>query len=92
MAMTSQRITLAHVLGERVIAEGVQTVGHLGRLRELGCDLAQDRHSPEPLPSEDAAALNSKALENGIRWVRGRPGPSQREEHSRYHHQPPPSL
>ncbi len=82
---------MVYFLGERVIAEGVETAGHLGRLRELGCDLAQDRHSSEPLPSEAAAALYSKTLENGIRWARE----TQAKPEGRVptpHHPPPPSF
>lgn len=53
-AVVEAAITLAHALGEKVIAEGVQTEEQLERLRQMGCDLAQGHHFSEPLPSEVA--------------------------------------
>jgi diguanylate cyclase (GGDEF)-like protein len=50
-------IDLAHALGSRVIAEGVETDEQLRRVRELGCDLAQGYHFSRPLPGEEAGAL-----------------------------------
>jgi diguanylate cyclase (GGDEF)-like protein len=50
-------IDLAHALGLRVIAEGVETDEQLRRVRELGCDLAQGCHFSGPLPGEEAGAL-----------------------------------
>ena len=70
-------IILAHALNERLTAGGVETMGQLGRLRELGRDLTQGPYFLKPLPSEAAAAKYSKTLENGIRWGQGRPGPHQ---------------
>jgi EAL domain-containing protein (putative c-di-GMP-specific phosphodiesterase class I) len=52
---TSQRpivattIQLAHSLGLRVVAEGIEDRGTLLALRELGCDLAQGYHISRPL-------------------------------------------
>ncbi len=34
-------VDLGHTLGLEVVAEGVETEGQLGRLREMGCDFAQ---------------------------------------------------
>jgi diguanylate cyclase (GGDEF)-like protein/PAS domain S-box-containing protein len=50
-------IDLAHALGSRVIAEGVETDEQFRRVRELGCDLAQGYHFSGPLPGEEAGAL-----------------------------------
>jgi diguanylate cyclase (GGDEF)-like protein/PAS domain S-box-containing protein len=53
-------IDLAHALGLEVIAEGVETVGQLARLREMGCDMAQGHYFSEPLPSEAVDTLLEK--------------------------------
>ena len=46
-------ITLAHKLGLKVVAEGVETPAHEQALRERGCDTVQGfLHSP-PLPFAD---------------------------------------
>jgi diguanylate cyclase (GGDEF)-like protein/PAS domain S-box-containing protein len=44
-------IRLAHALGMRVVAEGVEAPEQLNRLRELNCDLAQGYHISHPLPA-----------------------------------------
>jgi EAL domain-containing protein (putative c-di-GMP-specific phosphodiesterase class I) len=56
-AILSAVVTLAHVLDERVIAEGVETEGQLACLREIGCDFAQGYYFAKPLNSEAASAL-----------------------------------
>ncbi|SEK05590.1 putative bifunctional diguanylate cyclase/phosphodiesterase [Paraburkholderia diazotrophica] len=43
-------IDLAHNMGLKVVAEGVETEDVLGRLRDLGCDLVQGFHLSRPLP------------------------------------------
>jgi EAL domain-containing protein (putative c-di-GMP-specific phosphodiesterase class I) len=44
---------LAHGLGLRVVAEGVEDEETLGTLRELGCDFAQGYHLGRPMPAHD---------------------------------------
>ncbi len=50
-------IGLAHGLGLRVVAEGVETAGQLERLHDLGCDLGQGYFFARPLPAADAAEV-----------------------------------
>jgi EAL domain-containing protein (putative c-di-GMP-specific phosphodiesterase class I) len=49
MAMAAATVALAHALGLRAIAEGVETSQQLGHLRGLGCDLAQGHYLGEAL-------------------------------------------
>ena len=49
-------VSLAHALGLRVIAEGVETESQLARLREMGCEVAQGYYFSEPLNDEALAA------------------------------------
>ena len=50
-------ITLAHALGMRVVAEGVETPEQRDRLRELGCDFAQGHLFAMPLRAEEFGEL-----------------------------------
>jgi EAL domain-containing protein (putative c-di-GMP-specific phosphodiesterase class I) len=58
-------ITLAHALGMRAVAEGVESLRQRDRLRELGCDMAQGYLFSEPLgPAEfEEFVLGTKADE-----------------------------
>jgi EAL domain-containing protein (putative c-di-GMP-specific phosphodiesterase class I) len=49
-------IELAHALGLRVVAEGIEDEGTLVALRELGCDVAQGYHLSRPLTAAGFAA------------------------------------
>ncbi|MDQ1287140.1 MAG: hypothetical protein QG622_705 [Actinomycetota bacterium] len=46
-------ITLAHALDMRVVAEGVETSGHVDVLANLGCDVAQGYHFGRPVRVAD---------------------------------------
>jgi diguanylate cyclase len=54
-AIVSAIVTLAHSLGLKAVAEGVESTGQLTRLRELGCDLGQGHHLGRPMPAESMA-------------------------------------
>ena len=56
-------IELAHNLGLKVVAEGVENTQTLGMLAELGCDVAQGYHYSRP--------LTAPALQN---WLAARSG------------------
>jgi EAL domain-containing protein (putative c-di-GMP-specific phosphodiesterase class I) len=51
---------LVHALGLEVVAEGVETIGWLERLRDMGCDMAQGYYFSRPLPGESAASVLEK--------------------------------
>jgi diguanylate cyclase (GGDEF)-like protein len=53
-------VGIAHGLGLRVCAEGVETPEQLSRVRALGCDLAQGFLFSRPLPAEAASELLAK--------------------------------
>jgi EAL domain-containing protein (putative c-di-GMP-specific phosphodiesterase class I) len=51
-AIAGMVVELAHTLGMKVIAEGVETDGQGALLEEMGCDMAQGFHFESPLPPE----------------------------------------
>jgi len=54
-------ISLAHTLGLEVVAEGVETAGQLTLLKELRCEYGQGFYFSEPVGSDEASLLLSKA-------------------------------
>jgi diguanylate cyclase (GGDEF)-like protein len=56
-AIVRSTIDLAHNLGLRVVAEGVESHQAWTRLTELGCDLAQGFYVSRPLPAADLGKL-----------------------------------
>jgi EAL domain-containing protein (putative c-di-GMP-specific phosphodiesterase class I) len=59
LAIARAIVSLAHTLGLRVVAEGVETEGQVVRLRALGCDELQGFHFARP--------LSAPALEQHVR-------------------------
>jgi EAL domain-containing protein (putative c-di-GMP-specific phosphodiesterase class I) len=51
-AIVRMAIDLAHTLGMKVVAEGVEGWAHGALLAEMGCDMAQGFHFARPLPPE----------------------------------------
>jgi EAL domain-containing protein (putative c-di-GMP-specific phosphodiesterase class I) len=56
-AIVRSTIELAHNLGLRVVAEGVESEGAWRQLEALGCDYAQGYYLSRPLPAEAATRL-----------------------------------
>ncbi|HEX5766978.1 MAG TPA: EAL domain-containing protein, partial [Burkholderiales bacterium] len=50
-------VSLAHTLGLRVVAEGVEDTEQVRLLRELGCDQIQGFYVSRPVPREDVDAM-----------------------------------
>jgi len=55
-------IGLAHALGLKVVAEGVETPAQLGALTALDCDFAQGYYFAAPLPADDLAQVFDRRL------------------------------
>ena len=56
-ALVAAMADLAHALGADVTAEGIETAGHLARLRAMGIKRGQGYHFAPPLPAEDFTRL-----------------------------------
>ena len=56
-AVTSLIVGLGHIIGCRVVAEGVETPAQLAALRTLGCDLAQGFLLAHPGPADEVDRL-----------------------------------
>jgi diguanylate cyclase (GGDEF)-like protein len=52
-AVTGSIVVMAHRLGMRVVAEGVETAEQLALLSQQGCDVAQGWHIARPMPLAD---------------------------------------
>ena len=57
MMIVKTMITLAHGLGKRILAEGVENENQLGLLRHMACDAVQGYLIAKPLPEGAALAL-----------------------------------
>ena len=58
-AIVESVIHLAHALGLRVVAEGVETPDQLAALHRLGCDVAQGYYLGRPVPAAEIDGLLS---------------------------------
>ena len=59
-------VSLAHTLGLRVVAEGVEDDEQVRLLRELGCDQIQGFYVSRPLPPEDIDAMLSAGMRKSL--------------------------
>ena len=50
-------VDLAHKMGMRVVAEGVETASAWRLLKQVGCDIGQGYYFSRPVPPEEVAAL-----------------------------------
>jgi diguanylate cyclase (GGDEF)-like protein len=60
-ALLGAIVSLAHALGLRTAAEGVETAEQADALRALGCDMAQGWFFHHPLAAEDLEALLARS-------------------------------
>jgi diguanylate cyclase (GGDEF)-like protein len=60
--LVSEIVSLAHKLGMKPVAEGVESAEQLAWVREMKCELAQGYYFSEPLPSQGASALLSTTV------------------------------
>ena len=69
-AIVSGVITLAHNLGRKVVAEGVETMEQLAFLRSKECDLVQGYLISPPLQAEETSILWERRIEllTGLSW------------------------
>jgi diguanylate cyclase (GGDEF)-like protein len=60
-------VSLAHTLGLKVIAEGVEDNEQVHLLKELGCDQIQGYYVSVPVPADEIEALLRPDADNGLR-------------------------
>ena len=59
-SLATSIISMAHSLGVRVIAEGVETEAQLNFLKDYNCDEIQGYYYSKPIPAEDFTKLLKK--------------------------------
>lgn len=60
-------IDLAHALGVKVVAEGVETADQYDRLQELGCDEVQGYFAGRPMPAAEFEVFLRNSPAGGVR-------------------------
>jgi diguanylate cyclase (GGDEF)-like protein len=60
LVLVRTAIDLGHNLGLTVVAEGVETLGHVDALRALGCDVAQGYHFGRPMAAAGMTDLMAR--------------------------------
>jgi EAL domain-containing protein (putative c-di-GMP-specific phosphodiesterase class I) len=75
--LASAIVSMSRALHLEVVAEGVEHLFQLTRLRELGCELAQGFYLARPSTADRVDALLGRSAEEpGRLWANGRPGMS----------------
>jgi diguanylate cyclase (GGDEF)-like protein len=59
-------VSLAHTLGLKVIAEGVEDDAQVHMLKELGCDQIQGFYASQPLPGDAVEGLLRQGTDSGL--------------------------
>ncbi|MDI1232353.1 MAG: EAL domain-containing protein, partial [Methylobacter sp.] len=57
MEIAATIIAMGHILGFKVLAEGVETAEQLAFLQEKGCDMYQGYIKSRPIPAQEFAEL-----------------------------------
>ena len=70
-AIVKAIITLAHTIGLRIIAEGMETPAQARQLREMGCEFAQGYYFSRPQP---ATAITTTLAQPTL-WANSQPNP-----------------
>ncbi|NRF65698.1 EAL domain-containing protein [Aquincola sp. S2] len=65
-ALTEGIITLAHGLGMKVVAEGVETAAQLAYLRLRGCDEIQGYWLCKPVPADEVCSFMARHMRNQL--------------------------
>jgi diguanylate cyclase (GGDEF)-like protein/PAS domain S-box-containing protein len=60
-------VRIAHGLGARLVAEGVESAVHLARLRDIGCDEGQGYLLGRPMPAEALVRLLAPSVAPTVR-------------------------
>ncbi|WP_333876278.1 bifunctional diguanylate cyclase/phosphodiesterase [Methylobacter sp.] len=71
MEIASTIIAMGHILGFKVLAEGVETIEQLAFLQEKGCDMYQGYIKSRPIPAEEFVELlrNQQQHEMSETWA-----------------------
>ncbi|HUP84162.1 MAG TPA: bifunctional diguanylate cyclase/phosphodiesterase [Acidimicrobiales bacterium] len=59
LAIVTGTVELAHAIGMRVVAEGVETAAQLSQLRSIGCDTVQGWYIARPATADDVLEMLS---------------------------------
>jgi diguanylate cyclase (GGDEF)-like protein len=70
-AIVGALVTMGHALDLQVVAQGVEQVSQVNRLREMGCDAAQGRVFGEPMMAVDLDEYLQGQPGSGVSQIRG---------------------
>jgi EAL domain-containing protein (putative c-di-GMP-specific phosphodiesterase class I) len=64
-AIVVAMVAMAHMMGMKVVAEGVETIEQHAELASLGCDCCQGYYFAPPMPADDFDTLLRQRLPGG---------------------------